>query len=253
MTWNRKDAFYLHKFRLNIYQKIGGIPSGFWIPSQQISPRHHEELSVCSLLILWSQLSGNFPHGHFQDVILWSLQRQRLQHADPPICWQGWQIQICSDRNPGHFCAVISSMEYLQKFWQTLYFFFMEVCRATEPVFTWNTMASSTCWSSQLRLWGKLPTPLHNPKSAVLFWLSKWRERLHWNYPTSHSLNPCSSVTQKLYSRWLPGMIPLDFACSTEPESWRSLPYLLLPTGIGILDFSTLQICGQDLEPPGED
>ena len=28
MTWNRKDDHYLVKFRLNLHQKICGIPSG---------------------------------------------------------------------------------------------------------------------------------------------------------------------------------------------------------------------------------
>ena len=82
-----------------------------------------------------------------------------------------------------------------------LYIFLTAVSRATELVFTWNISTSSTRRLVQPRLWKKHPTQLHNPKSPVQFWLSRWRERLLWNYPTSHYLNPYSTMTQKLYSR----------------------------------------------------
>ena len=80
-------------------------------------------------------------------------------------------------------------------------FFLTAVSRAMEPASTWNLSTSSTCWSAQPKLWEKHPTQLNNPKSPVQFWLSRWRGKLLWNYPTSHYLNLCSSAIQKLYSR----------------------------------------------------
>ena len=182
MTWNRKNDRYLLKFRLNFHQKMCGIPMGEdldseLISSQQISRHHQEECSVCTCQCY-------DPNGLATPLMVTIRMLFREVCRDKGCSMQTHLSADRADRFRSAVTEILGTSELsfprqiVFKNSNKLYIFLTAVYRATEPVFPSNPTTSSTCWSAQPRLWGKLPTQLHNPKSPVLSWLSRWRERL---------------------------------------------------------------------------
>ena len=117
-----------------------------------------------------------------------------------------------------------------------------------DPVFT-SLPRQINLLSSSAKVLENLLSPPCNQKCLVHAWLlkCKWKSARNCTISTSHPLS--SSEILRLFSKWLPGMIPPIFPSSRVPELMKSWHWQRLWTGSGVLDLLTLRICASDQAP----